>query len=113
MNSRFNCLINLYAAKYILLSCFQVIEVINKSLRELDVDYIDMVLIHSPAPSKRAVAKLLPELMGKLEAMEDFAKARLELWESLQICRKSGTIKHIGVSNFSRKHIEELISSKR
>ena len=95
------------------LNYFQVIEVINKSLRELEVDYIDMVLIHSPAPSKRAVAKFFPEMMEKLEAIGDFAEARLDLWESLQICRKNGTIKHIGVSNFTRNHIEELIGSTR
>ena len=73
-----------------------------------------MVLIHSPAPNKKAVSTFMPaEFVVKLEAIKDFSIPRLELWEALQECRKNGSIKHIGVSNFSRHHIEELIESKR
>ena len=93
------------------------IEVMGKiieSLKELQVSYLDMVLIHSPVPNKRAVAKFMsPEALTKLDTINDFAKVRIEIWTALQIGRQNGMIKHIGVSNFTRRHIEELISNPR
>ena len=73
-----------------------------------------MVLIHSPAPNKKAVSTFMPaKFVAKLEAINDFSVPRLELWDALQECRKHGSIKHIGVSNFTRRHIEEQVASKR
>ena len=35
------------------------------------------------------------------------------MWEAFQLCHKEGKIKHIGVSNFARKHIEALVKDPR
>lgn len=51
--------------------------------------YIDLLLIHSPLPGK--------------------AK-RLETWKALQEAVQSGTVKNIGVSNYGKHHIDELLS---
>ena len=92
----------------------EVMDKIKESLKELQVSYLDMVLIHSPVPNKRAAAKFMsPEALKKLDAINDFAEARIEIWTALQIGRQNGMIKHIGVSNFTRRHIEELISNSR
>ena len=40
-------------------------------------------------------------------------EVRMVMWEALQLCHKEGKIKHIGVSNFARKHIEGLVKDPR
>tara|TARA_B100001778_G_scaffold439_1_gene356 strand:- start:222 stop:1124 length:903 start_codon:yes stop_codon:yes gene_type:complete len=66
------------------------IKSLDKSLRNLDDDYIDLYLIHSPhAKSKR-----------------------LEQWETLLKQQDQGKVKNIGVSNWGINHIEELIDKE-
>lgn len=54
-----------------------------------ELKYIDLVLIHSPLPGK---------------------KLRLETWKALQEFVDQGIIKNIGVSNYGKHHIEELLN---
>jgi 2,5-diketo-D-gluconate reductase A len=62
------------------------IEACEQSLQLLQVDEIDLYLIHNP-----------------------FAKEnRLELWEAMLELKKQGKVKHVGVSNYNVKHIEEI-----
>lgn len=60
---------------------------LKESLRRLDMDYVDLTLIHWPNPS-----------LGLY----------LETWEELIELKEQGLTKHIGVSNFLPKQIEEL-----
>ncbi|MBM75324.1 MAG: aldo/keto reductase [Proteobacteria bacterium] len=60
----------------------------EKSINLLDVDYIDLYLIHFPVP-----------------------KLRLESWKAMEELFKEGRIKAIGVSNFLPHHIQELIDN--
>ena len=66
------------------------IESCERSLRNLGVDYIDLYLIHAPFGG---------------------AEGRSEQWRALIELQKQGKLKHIGVSNFSQTHIEELINN--
>ncbi len=59
----------------------------EKSLRNLDLDYVDLYLIHSPHAKNR----------------------RIEQWESLLELQELGKTKHIGVSNWGINHLEELV----
>ena len=62
---------------------------LNSSLTNLDLDYVDLYLIHAP-----------------------FAKSkRLEQWNALVELRKQGKVRAIGVSNFNKSHIEEIKSA--
>ena len=62
------------------------IEACEQSLQLLQVDEIDLYLIHNP-----------------------FAKEnRLELWEAMLELKKQGKVKHVGVSNYNVKHMEEI-----
>ncbi|TGJ69356.1 hypothetical protein EYR41_005406 [Orbilia oligospora] len=65
----------------------------NRSLAAMGpgIDYIDLYLIHNPRPGPTA---------------------RLQAWLGLQEIVKSGKAKSIGVSNWSKHHIEELIANK-
>jgi len=58
----------------------------EKSIMRLNLDYIDLYLIHSP----HAKAK------------------RIEQWKSLVELKDSGRVKFIGVSNWGENHIHEL-----
>ena len=62
------------------------IKSLDKSLRNLDVDYVDLYLIHSPHAKKQ----------------------RLEQWETLLTQQEQGKMKNVGVSNWGIHHIEEL-----
>ena len=37
----------------------------------------------------------------------------MTMWEALQGCQREGKIRHLGVSNFARKHIEGLVKDPR
>ena len=62
------------------------IKACEQSLKFLQVDEIDLYLIHNP-----------------------FAKEnRIELWEAMIELKKQGKVKHIGVSNYNVHHIKEI-----
>lgn len=60
---------------------------LKSSLRRLDMDYVDLTLIHWPNPSRGLY---------------------LETWEELISLKEQGLTRHIGVSNFLPAQIEEL-----
>ena len=37
----------------------------------------------------------------------------MTMWEALQLCQREGKVRHIGVSNFARKHIEGMLWDPR
>ena len=59
----------------------------EKSLRNLDLDFVDLYLIHSPHAKN----------------------GRIEQWECLLELQELGKTKHIGVSNWGINHLEELV----
>jgi diketogulonate reductase-like aldo/keto reductase len=63
---------------------------IRKSINRLDLEYVDLFLIHWPGNNP---------------------KSRLKAWKALEDVQASGDIRTIGVSNFSIEQIEELISN--
>lgn len=71
----------------------QVIDACNRSLGNLKTDYIDLFQIHWPAGSFGTKKVPIEETMGALGDL-----------------KKSGKIRAIGVSNFSRSQLEEAAS---
>jgi diketogulonate reductase-like aldo/keto reductase len=70
---------------------------INASLAKLGLDYIDMMIIHSPQP------------WDKVNQSNDrYFKGNLEAWRALSDAYKAGKIRAIGVSNFLKEDIDNI-----
>ena len=92
----------------------QVVDTVNQSLKNLQLEYIDLVMIHFPGLPKGFTAEQKPERFANIPRdPKEIAEARMQMWEALQKCQKEGKIKYLGVSNFTRHHIEELINNPR
>jgi 2,5-diketo-D-gluconate reductase A len=68
----------------------EALKAIDESLERLSIDYIDMVLIHWPAPSQNKF---------------------VETWSAFQHAVTTGKVKGIGVSNFHPMHLHRLIEA--
>lgn len=73
-------------------------EAIEGSLTKMGLDYIDLMLIHSPQP--------WADFRGG-----DYAEGNREAWRALEDAYKSGKLRAIGVSNFKQPDIENILSS--
>ena len=85
---------------------------------EWNSDFFLKVLIHSPGmpPNyKGDLTKTLSEddLKKLPNTAETYQEARISMWEALQDLKKQGRIRDIGISNFNRFHIEQLITNPR
>jgi diketogulonate reductase-like aldo/keto reductase len=69
----------------------------NQSLKNLQTDYVDLYLVHWPGTSR------LP-----LESPQH-AINRKESWKALEEIHSSGRARAIGVSNFTVKHLREMM----
>ena len=64
---------------------------LSDSLRKLQLEYVDMVLLHSPYPGR---------------------EKRLASWKALEDAKDAGLVRSIGVSNYGPAHLDELASAK-
>lgn len=69
---------------------------VQKSLQHLKTDYLDLYLIHWPGVSGK-----------KVDDVQN-SKLREGSWKALEHCYSSGTLKAIGVSNYTIQHLEEM-----
>ncbi|EGC37097.1 hypothetical protein DICPUDRAFT_30850 [Dictyostelium purpureum] len=74
------------------------ITALNDSLKKLKLDYVDLYLIHWPG-----VKGLKPE-------DEANSKTRKETWKAFEKLYEEKKCRSIGVSNYTIKHLEELLS---
>lgn len=74
-------------------------QTIESSLASLQVDYLDLVLIHAPKPWK--------ELFAHSE--KNYDQANLAVWKAMEEYHQAGKIRAIGVSNFEIADLQNLI----
>ena len=92
---------------------------LRRSLKRLQMDQIDLVLIHWPGPGYKTINRS-HELIEKYgveyyykEGHEQFDQLRLETWRALEdsvLITKQ--CRSIGVSNFSIHHLQKLLNWK-
>lgn len=69
---------------------------IDRSLQNLKVDYLDLYLIHWPNP---------------VDMRDHWAEANAESWRAMKEAVQAGKIRAIGVSNFRKRHLDELLKT--
>lgn len=69
----------------------------EKTLATMELDYLDLYLIHWPAIPLQ---------------FEDWDQINLDTWRALTDLYKAGKIKAIGVANFYPKHLESLMKTE-
>ncbi|KAJ6919093.1 hypothetical protein NC651_013142 [Populus alba x Populus x berolinensis] len=84
-----------------------VLPALQKTLENLQLEYLDLYLIHWPVSSKPG-EYVLPVKEKDLLPM-DFQS----VWEAMEECQKLGLAKSIGVSNFSCKKLENLLAKAK
>lgn len=66
----------------------------EESLKRLKTDYLDLYLIHWPANANR----------------ENPKQENAETWRALETLYKEGKVKAIGLSNFLKEHVEDILA---
>ncbi len=73
-------------------------EAIDGSLKKLGLDYIDMMLIHSPQP------------WNEFHDSNRYFEGNCEAWRALEDAYKAGKLRAVGISNFEKEDIDNIIS---
>ncbi|KAG5880450.1 hypothetical protein JTB14_028783 [Gonioctena quinquepunctata] len=74
-------------------------QALELSLKNLDCQYIDLYLIHSPNAN------------GVDPSSSENSKLRSESWKQLVKGKKNGLTRNIGVSNYNVQHLTELLNN--
>lgn len=72
---------------------------IDGSLKQLGLDYVDLMIIHSPKPWTNFLNE------------EHYFEGNLEAWRALEEAYKAGKLRSIGASNFEKADLDNIFSS--
>lgn len=78
----------------------EAVRAIDGSLKLMGLDYIDMIIIHSPQP-----------WVNVNQSADRFFEGNLEAWRALEEAYKAGKLRAIGVSNFDEEDIDNLCNN--
>lgn len=84
----------------------QVIPALEDSLKRLQLDYLDLYLIHWPVVFRNGVN--VPKTLEDYISLDEVPI--IDTWKQMEQAKKNELTKHIGVSNFSIKKLKDLIS---
>lgn len=72
---------------------------IDTSLKRLGLDYIDMMIIHSPKP------------WAKFKGKDAFVEGNREAWKALEEAYRAGKLHAIGISNFDQADMHNILEA--
>jgi len=80
---------------------------LDKSLKDLQLDYLDLYLVHFPVGLKKVGDELFPMKDGEMLSSDiDY----LDVWRGMEALQATGKVKSIGVSNFTILQLERLLA---
>ncbi|WP_145407601.1 aldo/keto reductase [Paenibacillus xylanexedens] len=74
---------------------------IDESLAKMGLDYIDLMIIHSPQPWK------------EFREQKRYFDENRDVWRALEDAYEAGKVKAIGLSNFLQDDIENILASSK
>lgn len=74
---------------------------IDETLKKMGLDYLDQMIIHSPQP------------WSEFRVEKRYFEENKEVWRALEDAQAAGKVRVIGVSNFLRDDLENLLSDCR
>ena len=83
-----------------------VIPALQQTLKDLQLNYLDLYLIHWPIAFKPDVD--MPKQDDEYLSLEEVPI--IETWKAMLEAKEQGLIKHVGVSNFSQKKLNDLMT---
>ncbi|KAK4478534.1 hypothetical protein RD792_014015 [Penstemon davidsonii] len=78
---------------------------LSRTLKDLQLDYVDLYLMHWPVSMKKGSVSFDPENLTKADVPST--------WKAMEALYDSGEAKAIGVSNFSCKKLADLLDIAR
>ncbi|XP_063785148.1 rho crystallin-like isoform X2 [Pseudophryne corroboree] len=79
---------------------------LEKSLSDLQLEYLDLFIMHWPFSIKPTGG----EVPSSPEPFQYDDVDFCSTWEALEACKDAGLVKSIGVSNFNRRQLERLLN---
>ncbi|XP_036615546.1 aldo-keto reductase family 1 member C1 homolog isoform X2 [Trichosurus vulpecula] len=80
---------------------------LEESLKNLQLDYLDLYIIHFPVSLKPGKDMMPMDENHKI--IGDSVDLR-DTWEAMEKCKDAGLVKSIGVSNFNRRQLEMILN---
>lgn len=85
---------------------------LKRSLQLLQLDYIDLYLIHTPFGFKDVEGELHPHNAdGEIDL--DLTTNHAQIWKAMEEQLEAGLVKSIGISNFNVKQLTNLIEKAK
>jgi diketogulonate reductase-like aldo/keto reductase len=90
------------------------LECLRLSLMRLELEYVDLWLMHWPGPAWKTMTRSIDEMQKRgpwhyaVHPKEELPTIRAETWRAMEDSYKSGKVKAIGVCNFTIQHLKRL-----
>lgn len=82
----------------------------DKTLKDLGVKHLDLYLMHWPSAFKPG-GEMIPKENGV--ALRDTETTLAQTWAEMEKLLEKGKVKNIGISNFTRSEVEELLKTAK
>lgn len=95
----------------------QTLECLNLSLKRLQLEYVDLYLMHWPGPAWKTMHRETKVLQAEgpwyyaadnCKTPEQMIHLRAQTWRAMEDALRQGKVRAIGVSNFTIEHLKNL-----